>query len=247
MSYRILTCSDFHGDKSTGGLDRFEDVEKAAWRTANDALLHKVDLYAFLGDLCDPDSGSTVVRNIGLSIDIALFLAKHNIRSVWIAGNHDVIEDGGGLTTLHPLSLVAEHNPLIVVCQLPQIFPLVPDELSIVAMPFTASSHPYHPADYLKEILDNRAENPRSPAIVVASHLHLEGIHPGSEATDMPRGREIFFPFHVVEQAKVKPRLMLNGHIHKQQVYRNVHIPGSLVRLTFGEEAHTPGYLVIDI
>ncbi len=40
---------------------------------------------------------------------------------------------------------------------------------------------------------------------------------------------------------------MVHGHYHQQQVFDGIHIPGSLARLTAGEEKHRPSFLVLEV
>ena len=82
--------------------------------------------------------------------------------------------------------------------------------------------------------------------VFVGTHLMLEGIGHGSETSDSPRGRDVFFP--IVEMRALFPNAVFcAGHYHRQQVYEGVHIPGSLVQLTRGELDHRPGFLGLDV
>ena len=85
---------------------------------------------------------------------------------------------------------------------------------------------------------------------VILGHLDIEGATPGSEITEMPRGKEVFWPTKAI--AEYMPEaICLGGHIHSKGVYERdgvkIHVVGSLSRLTFGEENLTPGYHILEI
>jgi DNA repair exonuclease SbcCD nuclease subunit len=231
---KIVVSSDWHGDHVTMGVSRHAEIRAAVKTTVDVAIGVKADAYLFLGDLCDPE-GPGVFRSIEMATWAALTLARAGVPSLWLAGNHDVLEDGSGETTLTPL------RPLtggIVVAELPGVYGV--GSLDVVALPFTATSHAYDPRTSTAKLADGR---------VVVSHLNVPGIIPGEEVTDMPRGRGIAFPFEETKGARAR----LQGHYHRQQSFDPgdggppIMIPGSLARLTFGEGAHVPSYFVLEL
>jgi len=234
--------SDLHLDAVTMGVPRFPELEQALAHTVQVAAQQKVDAYVFLGDLCDPDSGPTVFKCVELAIRTARCLADaYGIRSYWLAGNHDVIEDGSGLTTLGPIRPALGSHGMVI--EHPTSWAL--DGATFVALPFTATSHAYDPAKFLADHLPTGAHG---GPYVVLSHLNVPGIIPGEETTEMPRGRDITLPLELLARPDV---LVLQGHYHRQQVHRHmgavVNVCGSLARLTHGEEEHTPGYLLCEV
>jgi hypothetical protein len=110
-------------------------------------------------------------------------------------------------------------------------------------LPFTPSSHAYDPEVALENFKIGATIGGELKMIV--GHLNLEGIAPGSEVENFPRGREVFFP---IEKAKkmFPNAVLVNGHIHRRQVHRGVHVVGSLVQLTKGEVGNEPGFLVVE-
>lgn len=244
---KVVVSSDWHGDYVSHGVPRFREVREAVHHTVDVAIEEGAGLYAFTGDLCDPDSGSVVFRCVELALEVAARLSEAKIRSVWVAGNHDVIEDGSGDTTLSPLRAFALMTGMVHVFERPGVYRLsrirdgVEEEVSAIALPFTATSHGYDVESFLRS-LDDPAEWPASRAMVLA-HLNVPGVVPGEETTDMPRGREIVLP---VEAAKKCAKYVINGHYHRQQKTESgVWIPGSVARFTFGEEGHQPSFLVL--
>ena len=240
---KIVVSSDWHADWVTYGVARFGDVRAAAFQVVESAIRQKADLFAFLGDLCDPDDCPAALRALELAIDVATTLAAAGVPSWWLAGNHDVIEDGTGRTTLSPLSAIGLRE--VVVVESPKRL-VIPGKskhdpsrpVPALLLPFTAASHRYDPAAVVAE----NAEALGARA-VVAGHLTLDGIHPGEETLDMPRGRSVSFPVEACRAGWLK----MNGHYHARQSYRGVQIPGSVARLGFGEAKNKPSFLTLEI
>jgi DNA repair exonuclease SbcCD nuclease subunit len=235
----ILNSSDWHADWVTAGVDRYDDVAEAVAQTVWAARAEKVDLYLFTGDLSDPDDGPRALRAVKLALDVARELRDAGIPSAWVAGNHDVIEDGGGRSTLTPLAAMGAG---VTVFDAPGAVALPgrPDAL-LVALPYPPASRPYDASEVLK------APRLRQRVAVVAGHMtEVTGVEPGEESLAMNRGRGVPFPF----EACSPEWLLVNGHVHLGQTFRTgpytLYIPGSLVRLNHGEERVQPHYLILE-
>ncbi len=251
---KILITSDWHGDANTAGVSREDDVAIAVREVILAAANEEVDLVFFLGDLCDPDSTRTHRAAALGTLAATTLWVKHRIPSRWLVGNHDVIEDGSGGNTLAGISAVEYafrsdgKDPPILVYEQPAmeiIHPRLPgrEAVTLVALPFTPRSHPYDPADYVRWA---SKQMPVDGPWIIAGHLNVEGIEPGSETNDMPRGRDVFFPVKACKECFPRA-LLLNGHYHQRQLFNGVLIPGALERLTFGEEHNTPGFLIVEV
>lgn len=252
---KIIASSDFHVDWTTLGVPRWDEVEAAAWKTVEHAVKEKADLYLFLGDLADPDTGGSSFRAAGLAIEIAQRLRDEGIISVWIAGNHDVWEDGSGASTLTPLASFAKatnvswQHQTVFVAERPALFTIrlakgALPSLFVLALPFVATSHG---EDMSEAVTRLWPDAPPAP-VIVASHLMVDGVHPGTETTEMPRGREIGYPV----EATARAHMRLQGHYHRAQSVPMregppMIIPGNLARLTFGEENHEPSFLDLEV
>lgn len=240
---RALVTSDWHPDWVTFGVSRFSEVEDAVESTVVTAVEKKCTDYFFLGDLCDPDTGPVVFRCVDLAIRTAMYLAHAGIRSHWLVGNHDVIEDGSGTSTLTPLRALGKTG-MVTLYDRPTIETFEDVEagevLSILALPFTPTSHTYDPMTPVKDFL-------RAPGKgIVLSHLSCPGIVPGEETNDMPRGRDVLLP--LVEVLARPNTVVWQGHYHRRQSHDNrLYIPGSLARLTFSEVEHEPSFFVMDL
>jgi DNA repair exonuclease SbcCD nuclease subunit len=247
---KILATGDWHLDAHTAGVPRFDDVKRAIEQTVQAAAAEQVDLYLFMGDLSDPDRGRAFAA-AGYACEIATrLLLGWGIASVWLTGNHDVVEDGSGASTLSPLAGVARSWSVVrggedlVVADGPLVLPcFLGRQVDVIALPFTPFCRSYDPAVFLREA----AFVCRSPRVLIAGHLNLEGITPGSETLDMPRGRDVFFPIEEALATFGDRAILLNGHYHERQVYRGVQVVGSLERLGFGELRNEPGYLLVEV
>lgn len=236
---KLVCSSDWHVDWNTHGIARFAEVKEAAHRTVDRAIEENADAYVFVGDLCDPDSGSSVFRGVELAVDVSTRLAARGIASAWIAGNHDVIEDGSGDTTLSPLRALANMTDMVEVFERPGVFSRA--GAHVICLPYAATSHAYD-VETMLEGLSNGLEREKT---VVAVHLNIAGVVPGEETLEMPRGREVWLP---VEVAKRSARYVIGGHYHrKQRTKDGVWITGSIARLTFGEEGNEPSFLVLEV
>jgi DNA repair exonuclease SbcCD nuclease subunit len=240
---RIVACSDAHTDARTAGRERFDEVVRNFDEVVRFAIEAKprVNLFVFLGDLVDPDDGRDVLRAASFAISRAMKLACYGVESLWIAGNHDVCQDGE-TTVLDPLgeASLGFHQHIFVAAR--EAFSIGREEVEILALPY--SPRPYDAEEVLMSAAAEAKDSDKP--LLVFGHLMLPGMHLGSESAELARGKDRSFPLETAR--KVKPRLMVNGHYHEGQITRDgIHIPGSLCRLTFGEERNEPGYLVFDI
>lgn len=239
---KVLLVSDLHLDWVTGGVERFAEVSAAVDQTVHHAIEAKVDMYAFLGDLTDPDVDSPLAhRAIAEAVRQYKRLEYAGIPSRWLVGNHDVIEDGRGSHTLMALQKAGA----FVISQPSNE---VHDGVEFIWLPYPSMTERYDPAAFVE-----KAALPGMRAYFVAGHMtRVHGVGAGSETHDMSRGRDIEFP--IAAASKIRGRgqpgaklVMANGHFHQMVTNGPVLIPGSVARLTHGEERNKPGYLIVEV
>lgn len=228
---KIVAFSDAHPDKRTAGYPRFEDVRKAGLQVADYARSENADLLLFLGDLCEPDSPD-YIRCLGFAMEVA---DRCGCWSGWLVGNHDVVEDGHGTTSLDPIRWMEKTTLLSE----PEVWCFRQD-LKVACFPYVAQDRHYDPTDGLSEMHDAHDH-----VDLVVSHLMLDGIGPGSEA-DMRRGRDVFLPVEAIQKAWPRAKI-LNGHYHRRQTFKGVEVIGSLANLTRAEVGVEPVFLEINI
>lgn len=238
---KLLVTGDFHPDVSTMGVSRFEEIRSVLFDQILPAIdKDPIDAFIFAGDLCDPDSGPIVFRILEMALAFAKQLELREVEQLWIAGNHDVIEDGSGATTLTPM--LAIESDTIHIHEQPRVVTLK-NYLKVISLPFVATHKDYDPVSIVMEGLKDHRKGVGNPVAVVG-HLNIPGVIPGEETTEMPRGRSVRFPIEACQEAD----LLLHGHYHRQQrTESGIWIPGSLCRLTFGEEEYEPAYLRMEI
>lgn len=248
---RIAVSSDWHLDKFTSGLCRYEDVTRSVRAVVALAKAERCDGFVFLGDLADP--GPAAHRCSAFAIEVASDLASVGIWSRWLVGNHDVVEDGSGSSTLSPLAAVASTSSVRVMARVPDL-PLIgvwsdpamewiDGGVLAVALPHPARGKGYVPEEFIRAI-------ERDPAFVlVFGHLTVPGIERGSEVLDMPRGREVRYPIEAIRERWGDRAVMLNGHYHRsyRRAQSPVIVPGSLERLTKSEARNEPGCLILEV
>lgn len=233
-----LFTGDFHLDHVTGGLERFDEIEAAAEQTIDVAIREKVGAYFFLGDLTDPDVDEALAhRAIACAVRLAARLAQAGIARYFVTGNHDIMEDGRCSHTLMAVR-AAGHE----VIDRPTTTTL--GDLVICFLPYTSLTRRYDPAEHVRS-----ARFAQGKRLLVAGHMtEIDGVGLGSETHEMPRGRAMRFPIEAVaEGAAGRPVTCVNGHFHERHLSGPVLTPGTLARLTHGEEGNAPGFLVVDV
>jgi DNA repair exonuclease SbcCD nuclease subunit len=249
---KLFIVSDVHADASTSGVDRFSEIHDAIHFVADEAINEKERgqevLFVFAGDLCDPDTTRSF-RAIGLAIDIACLLSFARVPSLWIAGNHDVIENERGSTVLEPLRAVSECVPRIkVVDREDGICRHYNDRIAVIALPYVARANHYDPSEFIRDRCYGLGEKEGFKPPIVIGHLTVPSAERGSESDDFARGRDMIFPVAECRRRWGDRCILVNGHYHRKQITKDgVHIPGSLARLRHDEEHHEPGYLVIEV
>ena len=232
----LIATSDWHLDASTAGVDRFSDTCMAIDASVEAAIQRKSDIYLMCGDLTDPNT-ARAHRAVTKAVEVQKRCHVNGIEPLFVAGNHDVIEDGTGFTTMSALtrtgfgSVFERPGMLQARCG-----------LTVIALPFTATSEEYDPAEFIRICAEHAPEGP----VLIAGHLNLEGISAGSETKDMPRGRDVFWPLDAI--AECFPNAMLvGGHYHAPQEYKGVHIIGSTARLRFDECDNENGFMEVEV
>jgi DNA repair exonuclease SbcCD nuclease subunit len=234
---KLVITSDWHADWSTSGVDRHEEIRDAAERIVS--RVEPGDAFLMLGDLTDPDTVRSH-RAVAMAVRLAELIRGRSATAIFIAGNHDTCEDGAGTTVLAPLAPIARvfETPGYVLA-----WPFL-----VVALPYPSRATTYDPVEFVEALYADKEFLARKKGahVVVAGHLTIPGIIPGSETEDMPRGGNRAFPRDVILERE-PGALLLNGHYHRAQDCGGILIPGSIARLTHGEETHRPGWMEIEI
>lgn len=240
---RVVCVSDLHLDARTAGAPRREDLTEQLERVVENFIAEGEEaqdrLFVFGGDLADPHRASSCYAS-AVAVMAACKLAWAGIDSIWITGNHDVVQDGTGDHTLLPVA--ALNVPSVHVRAFPDVVRVGDSGLAarhVMCLPYPSTATAYDPEAYVRGY-----EGP-APHLVVG-HLSLPNMHPGSETLEMPRGRDYTWPVTAIRERWPSVPIVA-GHYHAAQTVDGVHVIGALGRLTFGDEAHSPSYLALEI
>jgi DNA repair exonuclease SbcCD nuclease subunit len=252
---KMVLVADLHLDAWLLGAPRFDEVHRALRRSVEVAHDEKVDVWAVVGDVANPESGPVILRVLDALMGAVVDVVKTGARAVLIPGNHCVVEDGSGATMMTPFRALADLHGIgtgmqsIFVAERPEAN-VCSDQrgrTSIHALPFTPGSHPYDPEEFVRSVPDHGGTH------VFLSHLFVEGIEPGSEETEMARGRRVFLPRKVIGERFGDRAVIFNGHHHERQVFEPpdgsppVHVIGAPAAFAFGEESNEPGFLLVEV
>jgi DNA repair exonuclease SbcCD nuclease subunit len=248
---RILIWSDVHLDASTAGMARFEDGRQAM----NEVVAYATDKHTrcdavvFAGDLCDPDAGTVVLRAVDAALQMVKSLLYSAVEVVMIPGNHDVVDDSHGRSTLTPLRVLDVGRATFAAeLHLVETYPRIVQvgNADLLMLPYPPRTMRYDPAQAAEGVLMERlAGGGRGRPLLAIGHLQLEGAALGSETTDMARGADVPYPVEVLKAHGVAA--MFNGHYHQRQEVQGVICPGSLERLRFDEASNRPGWAVVEV
>lgn len=255
---KILLTADWHLDAVTAGVPRLDEIGPYVDELLETIRGEGIDFVFHLGDLFDPGAmlGPHYTATV---IEIAGRLADSGAEAVvWIAGNHDVIESSLGTTTLSPLAAAVAAGRVgcgdgaeTEVIERPRFLELVgrgPVGLGVLALPYVARAVERTPG-FDDDAFEEAARFKAKPLVVIG-HRTVPGAIVGSETYDLPRGRDLDFPYEDVSD--LKPVLVANGHYHRAQFVivgdLGVVIPGSPHRLTFGErDDERKGFTVVEL
>lgn len=262
---RVVCISDLHGDWYTDGFARFDDAMDSLDAAVGYAVETPVDLFAFLGDAANPEGRLGDVRVADALGTRAVYLAECGVQSVWIAGNHDVVEDGSGTSTLTPMRpLERASRGLIRIVEAPGCMGIQRGGARVLFgfLPYPSRAGTYDAGKIVAEDFAKAAYG--SQSIVLLSHLQVlaleaqwsRGAPRGSEDGEMARGKPRPFPedavVHLFEQTN-RPVTVLQGHYHAPcSIYLaggayQMHVVGSPERLTHGEEGKACSFLELTI
>lgn len=251
---KLLASSDWHLDANTAGLSRLGELRAFADHLVEVIREQHVDVFVHTGDLFDPGHLQESSYHAELLRIAAELNQAATYGSIWLPGNHDVLDESYPTTTLSPLATVAQYwasgtnKHRIDVPELPAL--RTRGAVAFLCLPYV--SRAAMATEQYQDCMEIAFEEARQYAggrLVVLSHLSLPNMHPGSEA-EMPRGREVDFPVHQV--LELRPAVVLQGHYHTRQVVQvqglEVQVVGAPVRFTFGERNDgARGYLLVEV
>lgn len=256
---KLALISDLHLDAVTGGVERLPELEAFFAHVLRVIQEDRVDVLMMLGDVFDPGARREAALQAVFLRHAMILHQACALGSVWIAGNHDVIErrhDGEVSTVLSPLDNVVRHVDLRIdrcpdVAEVPRCF-LFGDKMRVLALPYMARASGDDYAHHLDEAIAELESLPslwKDLPLIVVGHLMFDGMTPGSEA-EMLRGRDIPFPIEKI--AALRPTFVANGHYHKRETIERgglqIEIVGAPLHMNFGErDDGARGVLIVEV
>ncbi len=274
---KIVLTGDWHLDARTGGVERRDEIERVVLDgPVAAAIAERADLFAFLGDLADP-GGRTSVHDAAFPIVVAHRLREAGVSSVWIPGNHDVVLRGEPYTILDALAQAFgvveggtfevgrgsrcgrdEGRGHVLVSRVASYHHVV-DARTAGRRVLRLLLLPYRPANSARDEEDRVAVEAARADVDALDGLPLVALGhrtsfpsrapaaPASEEVEYARGGGHAWPAELPRVA-----LAANGHFHDAQDVELdggyvVHVPGSIVPLTFGDANRVRGYLVAEV
>lgn len=229
-------------DPQSGLSTRLLDFFKTFDFIVDTAIKEQVDAVVFAGDAYKTrDPNPTQQRGFGERIKR---LAKNNIPTILVIGNHDTPNAEGRANSLDIYSAL-EIEKVWVSRQVELLkIDTKSGVLQIVTLPWL------HKNDYkvVGEKLNLLYEkiSPDSPAIFL-SHCEVVGAEYGSEK-GMAIANDVTIPLSLIQDRRLS--YVALGHIHKHQVLSKdplVVYAGSSQRIDFGEEKEEKGICLVDI
>ena len=253
MKLKIVFTSDFHIGLKTDEIDRVDEIIEIV----SDTVRHCEDLMSqgfkvvlvLGGDIFNTNTPSEYY--ISRFIGVLNLIRQYNIQTYVMVGNHDSVPDPNRLSCLsfirkiksayQTITLVDDIKFLKVMDQdsgplyftfLPHVTKaLVHKKIKEGKYKGDKTTHAYIDSK-CNRILKKIGE---SGTHYVFSHLNVIGAHPGSEENLLKKS-EVFLPrcFTDPPMGYRKPTI-IQGHIHKSSLQKNIHIIGSPIFCTFGE------------
>lgn len=268
---KIVHFSDLHfgsGERygsinpESGLSRRFEDFILALDKPVNFAIENNVDLVIFTGDTYKHASVEPIYQK-----EFAKRIKKlslHEIPTILLVGNHDLLYKNDGSDALDIYSALAvDYVTVFNKIELKNI-ETKSGTAQVIALPHITKSRLLTKDEYrslssdkqdkllvqkVKEILMSKLEqiNPLKPAILIG-HGTIETAQFGSEQ-DLSIGKVLSYPLdlfrsHVLDYVGF-------GHIHRHQVLQKekplILYAGSLERVDFGEEGEDKGFIYLEL
>ncbi|HEY1293763.1 MAG TPA: exonuclease SbcCD subunit D, partial [Chloroflexota bacterium] len=246
----------------TGLNQRLHDFLNSLDQAIEGAIAERVDLVVFAGDIYKTrDPTPTHQREFARRIQR---LASADIKTMLVAGNHDVPMSAGRATSVDIFRALEIPSVTVARSIGTHVVETRSGPIQVVAFPWAVRSLVVAQPEYknctiaeLNQAMIDltrarlRAEaeslDPELPAIVVG-HAHLFGAKIGAERL-LTMGGEPMYDLQTFDLPMID--YVALGHIHKHQVLNyaapQVVYAGSIDRVDFGEQDEAKGWVLVDI
>lgn len=237
---KIMVTGDKHIGLISDGMSRLDEQKRILEYIIDLIDIYKPDIYVDLGDLFDNSSPSP--RSYKLAVRYYIDLVNKGLICKFLVGNHDK-SSIGNMNALDPLNEISKD---IVVYE-PSLLNYN-DELSLLLMPYItdneARNNNYENSKQYYSDKINKLLKKCKNKIIGFSHLEVNGVV--FNKVDIVQ-REVGLT--IPEQLFLDNRLLrvYAGHIHSNQVLKNVTIVGSSIYVNFSESLDKKGIYLIEV
>lgn len=253
---KIGVINDTHLGLKTEKIDRTSEIYGIYKRFAKSCLKNKVNAIVVCGDIFDKNNPSEEL--VAVFISIMNMLAQVKVPVYIVVGNHDAIADPEHLSCLSFIKKLKKKYPnfhLIedITCIEIEVNDLGPLYFTFLPHVSKALLEKKGKSDMsTQDYIDTKAKAILKRVGVgsqhlVFSHLNVHGVHAGSEE-NLLRKSEVYLPELITNtptSGYVQPDI-IQAHIHKKQVIGNVHIIGSPLFCTFGEDVDDRYFAIVN-
>jgi DNA repair protein SbcD/Mre11 len=246
----------------TGLNQRLHDFLRSLDQAIDGAIAAEVDLAVFAGDIYKTrDPTPTHQREFALRIQR---LASAGIKTVIVAGNHDIPMSAGRATSIDIFRALEVPSVSVARTLGTHLVETRAGPIQVIAFPWAIRSmvlaQPEYKNHTIAELnqamidltrdklrLEAEKLDPRLPAIIVG-HAHLFGAKVGAERL-LTMGNDPMYDLQTFDLPGID--FVALGHIHKHQALSyappQVVYAGSIDRVDFGEQHEEKGWVYIEI
>lgn len=242
----LIIYGDQHIDLKSEGIDRTDDIVDSHTQISDYAIeLKQEDEEVYVLNMGDMFHGTRPrSESISKAIKMMNVFEKHEIPTIVIAGNHDVIDQAEKTSALSPLEAIGyEYIKIYHTIEVVRLR----EGLNIITLPHISKARAVK-AGYknIQEYINTTAlsiedELDEDDINIVIGHMNIEGAKTGTESYQI-KGAHEDFPRVFKESDKIN--YIFNGHIHRPQVIPNpdgapIVITGDIQTNDFGERLDT--------
>lgn len=238
---KIAFLGDTHLGRSIHGYDMTPHIQKRMDQFFEFCLKHNVDMAVHLGDLFDTPKPKDTHQRI--AIQWAKKFDDEEIQLLLLVGNHDCIARKDYPTALELLKAIDFENVYVVDTARMDIIEHKNEDLFMLSLPFPSAGLIESQKQWQDSICELLQKKPHDAEFICVSHLNIEGANIGNQNW-VYRGQDFVVPDFGLEEKNL--RLLVNGHIHKQQLLGSQVCLGAALPLTFGEIDNPSGFLIYD-
>ena len=252
----VVWSSDLHIGLKTDEIDRTEEIIDIALDVVEKANLYKENghdtFLVFGGDVFNDNNPSEKV--IASIFPVLNLIKKYDIKTYFIVGNHESVYDPNRLSCLSFIKKAKAGYPMISVVDdiasieigtfdsgklqftfLPHITPATIEMRQRKGKSLEVKSVKDYITKQCNGIVKKLGNGVNH---YVFSHLNVSGAHPGSEENLLKKSEAYLPPVLTNTPYEYSKPVIIQGHIHSNQIIGNINVIGSPIYCSFGESGN---------